>query len=139
MKKEHSFLPGFLALMEAILKQPIPPISPCPQCGTTAADISKFGCANCYYHFNDCQLNFEHTLSSDIIARSQMGNNKHIGKIPKKWQEDQKKIQEQKEATLDKEERIKNFELKMAKAIKVENYEVAGILKKKIEELNSKQ
>jgi protein arginine kinase activator len=116
--------PEFLSLMKAILKSPClapPTISnhpPCPKCGHTTADIvstGKFGCPTCYTHFQ--------SGTSSILARCQMGATQHIGKRPKN------------EIALDKEEQIKNLKLKMARAIEVENYEVAGVLKKKIEEL----
>lgn len=135
-KKSPKIPPGFLSLMQAILSQPLiapaPKTShpPCPKCGTTIEDVvntGKFGCSGCYSHFE--------SGATSIIARCQMGANQHVGKVPKKWAEEQQKRREEQEAALDKQERIKNLRLKMAKAIEVENYEVAGVLKKKIEEL----
>ena len=55
--------------------------------------------------------------------------------MPKKFPEEQKKRRLQEEAALSVQDQIKNLEDKMAKAVKVENYEVAGVLKLKIQEL----
>lgn len=132
--------PGFLALMKAIMAKPltaapqVPSHPPCPNCGTTTNDIvqsGRLGCAECYVHFQ--------AGVASIIARCQMGATHHVGKIPKKRQEDQEKRQAEKEAALDKKEQIRNLKLKMAKAIEVENYEVAGVLKEKIEKLERLQ
>ncbi len=91
----------------------------CPKCGLTSKDFSKegkLGCAFCYEYF--------YTKLLDIVESCHDGANQHYGKIPKNY-EYQKNIEEQ----------ILNFEQKMKNAISVENYEIAGILKQKIEEL----
>ena len=58
--------------------------------------------------------------------------------IPKNYEE-QQKIHRRKEAELlaaaDIKDKIKMLQSKMDKAIKLENYEVAGVLKNKIQEL----
>lgn len=135
-KQPPAIPPGFLSLMQAIMSKPItvpaPKSShpPCPKCGTTTDDIvqtGRFGCSECYSHFE--------AGAASIIARCQMGATQHVGKVPKNWSEQQQKKREEQEAALDKAERIRNLRMKMAKAIEVENYEVAGVLKKKIEEL----
>lgn len=130
--------PGFLSLIESVLgKPPASPINPshppCPLCGTTPADIirdGKFGCANCYSHFPGVDM---------VVSQCQMNAIQHFGKVPKRWKKEQAKQQEMAELALDKSEQIKNLKLKLAKAIEVENYEIAGVLKKKIEELKSPQ
>lgn len=95
-------------------------------CGLTLEDFSKtgrLGCAACYDTFSEELM---------PILQSCQGNKlMHIGKKPHNYNE----IIEAKEAKLDIEERIRLLKLKMAKAVEVENYEVAGVLKKKIEEL----
>lgn len=102
----------------------------CPGCGTTPEDISKtgkFGCAKCYEYY---QASVEH-----ILQKCQNGATKHVGKVPNKFPEEQKKRRLQEEAAISVQDQIKNLEDKMAKAVKVENYEVAGVLKLKIQEL----
>lgn len=136
VKKDKPIPPGFLALMQAILAKPLlapaPKSSypPCPKCGMTTDEIvknGKFGCTECYSHFQ--------AGVGSILAQCQMGATQHVGKVPQKWAEEQAKKRELAETALDKSEQIKNLKLKMAKAIEVENYEVAGVLKKKIEDL----
>ena len=95
-------------------------------CGLTLDEFSKtgrLGCAACYETF--------HEELGPILQSCQGNKLVHIGKKPHNFNE----IIEAKEAKLDIEERIRLFKLKMAKAVEVENYEVAGVLKKKIEEL----
>lgn len=115
----------------------------CPDCGTTVDDIIKtgrFGCAKCYNYFQQ--------EVSMILPRCQAGP-RHVGKVPKRWKEEQDKLRAEKakeqeqqravaEEAMDVAERIRLLKLKMAKAVEVENYEVAGVLKKKIEELQQK-
>lgn len=105
---------------------------PCPSCGSTLADISntkKLGCPICYEHFSQ---------ELHAVLNSVQHKIEHVGKVPKKWAEDQAKRIEQHEKEADLHEKIRLLKVKQAKAIKVENYEVAGILKIKIEELESK-
>jgi protein-arginine kinase activator protein McsA len=103
---------------------------PCSHCGIEPKEIVKkgrFGCDKCYQHFN--------TAVQQSVARCQDGNLKHVGKVPKRWAEEQKKRRLEEEAALDAAEKLRRLKGKLAKAIEVENYEVAAILKKKIEEL----
>lgn len=95
-------------------------------CGLTLDEFGKtgrLGCAACYETF--------HEELGPIIQSCQRNKFVHIGKKPHNYDE----IIEAKEAKLDVEERIRLLKLKIAKAVEVENYEVAGVLKKKIEEL----
>lgn len=97
-------------------------IAKCPGCGTTPRDISqtgRFGCVKCYDYY---QSSVDH-----ILKKCQNGATKHVGKVPKRIIE--------KEITISIQDQIKSLENKMAKAVKLENYEVAGVLKKKIQEL----
>lgn len=101
----------------------------CKTCGFTLEDMAKLarlGCPDCYDSFQD-EL-------KTVIHRCQDGGTQHVGKRPKNYD----KYVEAKEAKLDIEEQIRLLRLKMAKAVEVENYEVAGVLKKKIEELQAK-
>ena len=96
----------------------------CPKCGLTSKDFSKegkLGCAFCYEYF--------YTKLLDILESCHDGRNQHYGKIPINHKKE--KIEYQKNI----EEEILNLEQKMKNAISVENYEIAGILKQKIEEL----
>lgn len=100
----------------------------CFECGSSLEDINKsgrLGCPGCYDSFREELV--------PVLHRCQGENLVHIGKKP----HDYEKIIEAKEEKLDIKERIRLLKLKMAKAIEVENYEVAGVLKKKIEELSS--
>ena len=103
----------------------------CPKCGLTSKDLSKegkLGCAFCYEYFSTTLLK--------ILESCHDGANQHHGKTPKNHKKE--KIEYQK-IILQKniEEQISNFEQKMKNAISVENYEIAGILKQKIENLKS--
>ena len=94
----------------------------CPGCGTTPKDIAqtgRFGCVKCYDYY---QSSVEH-----ILKKCQNGATKHVGKVPKRVVEE--------EITISIQDKIKSLENKMARAIKIENYEVAGVLKTKIKEL----
>lgn len=105
----------------------------CPGCGCTVDDIVKtgrFGCPQCYEYYKGPIQN--------LLIRSQAGAVKHVGKKPKGFDEAQEKRRLEQEAALDVQDQIKNLEAKMANAVKVENYEVAGVLKKKIEELRNR-
>jgi protein arginine kinase activator len=92
--------------------------SPCPKCGTTAAEIlqnQKVGCDVCY--------TFHPSLQSAVKASQRILPGqpaKHTGKRPGQF-----KIKDQ----------IKKLEAKMAEAIKVENYEKASVLRDAIKEL----
>jgi protein arginine kinase activator len=134
---------GLLALMflgsaaakkrEAARQNQPQPQPKCPGCGSTPDDIIKtgrFGCAQCYeYYKNPIQ---------NLLVRYQGGAIKHVGKRPKGFDEAQEKRRLEQEAALDVEDQIKSLEAKMTNAVKVENYEVAGVLKKKIEELRKR-
>jgi protein arginine kinase activator len=103
--------------------------TPCPNCGITLqeiADSKRLGCPACYDHFS---------AELEAVLRSVQGGMQHVGKVPKQWAKENAKRLEEKEKEADIHERIRLLKSKQAKAIKVENYEVAGILKIKIEEL----
>lgn len=128
-------VPGLIALMKAIMeKEPVvapqPTYPPCPSCGTTTSDFimtGKLGCAICFDHYQQGLLT--------VLARCHQGATRHVGKVPKRWEQEKQARLEKEEESLDKQEKIRRLKEKMANAVKVENYEVAGILKKKIEEL----
>lgn len=90
----------------------------CPTCGHTLrniADTGRMGCGECYSHFG--------TVMEKVLQNVQ-GNNEHAGK-----------------RTTDKalDEQIEALKLKMARAVEIENYEIAGVLKEKIKELQNKR
>ena len=92
----------------------------CTGCGATAESIiksSRFGCPACYITHRK--------LATTIFSRCQDGI-KHIGKRPETLGEF---------TTDDITAKIANLENKIRKAVEVENYEVAAVLKKKIEEI----
>jgi protein arginine kinase activator len=125
-KKDIETVMDFLSkigIKSAIQLKPeeIKKLEPCSKCGLTLKEfaiLSRIGCENCYTHFQ--------TQINGVISRCQAGM-VHVGKVPKKWQERQAVAGED----------LKTLKLKLKKAIELENYEAAAVLKKKIEELNS--
>jgi len=112
-------------------KPKIPAKPPCPGCGMTIRDIGthgRLGCAKCYDHFHE---------EMKIVTQHSHGATQHVGKKPAHFEEhkDKEKLLAEQNAPI--EERIRSYKEKMANAIKVENYEAAGDLKKKIAELQS--
>jgi len=90
------------------------------------AKIERIGCPECYETFKEELM--------PMIHKCQNGETHHIGKKPSNYEQ----LIEAKQQKLNVEEQIQTLRLKMAKAIEIENYEVAGVLKKKIEELQTK-
>jgi protein arginine kinase activator len=101
----------------------------CPFCGSTIQAINKMGrlgCTKCYDHFG-----------SNIISAIQTyhGATKHVGKVPKKWQEQQEaevRIQARKKFTI--EAYIKQIEDIAKSAIKKEQYEIAAVCRDRLKE-----
>lgn len=110
-----------------------PPDAKCPGCGITPAEITqtgKFGCPQCYDYYK--------SAIDNVVVRCQQGATKHVGKIPPNAAAANEKRRLQEEDALDIADQIKALESKMANAIKIENYEVAGVLRDKIAELRTK-
>jgi len=99
------------------------------KCGWGLEDIAKSGRLGC----PECYDTFKEELRP-MIHRCQNGATHHVGKRPSNYEQ----LIEAKQQKLNVEEQIQTLRLKMAKAVEVENYEVAGVLKKKIEELQVK-
>lgn len=102
----------------------------CPGCGITPDDIVKtgrFGCPKCYDYYRGS--------IEALLVKYQDGATRHVGKKPGGFDAVQEKRRLEAEAALSVTDQIKALEAKMANAIKIENYEVAGVLKKKIQEL----
>lgn len=98
-------------------------VKKCPKCGITTEEIKdtgQLGCAECYDYYK-CSI--EHVLINFH------GDTVHRGKSPKHLTE---------EKILGIKEDIRNLKTKMKKAISIENYEVAGVLKIKIQDLEEK-
>lgn len=92
---------------------------PC-ECGMTDAEFEKlgrFGCAKCYTHFKDKMEKYVYPYHK---ARQ------HVGKRPKSMIE--------KKLMSDPVEKLKILRLRLAKAIEVEKYEEAALIKKQIED-----
>jgi protein-arginine kinase activator protein McsA len=98
------------------------------------AKTRRFGCASCYEYYEKTFDEYYEETFDKIIKRCQNGATKHVGKSPKN-------LPHRKEAELfaaeDLDGKIKMLRSKMEKAIELENYEVAGVLKKRIEELKN--
>lgn len=93
----------------------------CMMCGCRIGDMqamNRFGCPHCYVaHRNFAQ---------EMFAKCQ-NSSKHVGKIPVAWQK--------RHFSSNIKAQIQMLEEKIRSAVEVENYEVAAILKKKIEQL----
>lgn len=103
--------------------QPVEQKPPCPKCGLTLAEfntIGKFGCATCYEHYIDEFL--------ALAGPFQNGSDRHIGKCPKNFYADPNP----------NVELMKLLKLKFAKAVEVERYEEAAVLKKEIDDLTQR-
>jgi len=107
-------VPGLTKQFKALPK-PVPlKTKTCEECGFAIEDLlksSKLGCPNCYKCFKK-----ELIPLIKVIHRA----TKHKGKKPK---------------NVDKETKLKSLKLELEKAIKEENYELAGELKDKIKNL----
>ena len=111
-----------LNLINAICRKPISTKEPCPNCGLSPSDFQlhgKFGCAQCYEHF---QEEFE-----TLAIPYHHGAEEHVGKRPKHA------FQKSMEAP---EEKRKVLKLRLAQAVELENYELAA---KYRDELNAIQ
>ena len=91
------------------------PVATCPQCGMTHMEFKKrgrLGCAKCYDAFGDKLL---------ALITSMHHAEQHHGKIPS-----------QKRPVVDPREELKALKDALKKAIAVENFEDAAILRDKI-------
>ena len=91
----------------------------CPSCGMTVQAFRKgglLGCPNDYDAFNE-------TLEP-MIEKSQGGNSKHVGKVPKNEPEDSKKHIE-----------VINLRKQLEQAVRGEDYEKAAELRDRINNL----
>lgn len=88
------------------------PKPPCPSCKATIYDlikIGKLGCDECWNHYRDELI--------PVLMKNQ-GSIKHVGKKPQ-----------------NRKENLEELKKKLSEAVKIENYEAAAIIKKKIENL----
>ncbi len=101
------------------MHQSIETTPPC-ECGMTDEEFEKkgrFGCPKCYTHFKDKMEKYVYPYHK---ARQ------HVGKRPK--------AQIEKQLMSDPVEKLKILRLRLARAIEVEKYEEAALLKKQIED-----
>lgn len=109
---------GILKLVDDYLSRNL--TTRCPSCGWSADDImrrTRFGCPSCYGTFK--------SLSVKMFQKCQTGIS-HVGKRPEGGAI---------EASMDFDSQISMLRKKIDKAVAVENYEVASVLKKKIQDL----
>lgn len=114
-------------IMEMLMGKPSPrpeflDKKPCPHCELSIEDFiktGKFGCSYCYEHYEEELL--------PILMIHQDGHDKHIGKIPKAWQE---------RKYSNPEEKRKLLLLQKAKAVELEQYEEAAKLADEIRHLD---
>jgi len=99
----------------------------CPKCGITLEEVKRggrFGCPECYNY-----------LAPPQLIQNLHGSVQHVGKVPKRWKEEQEKKKRQKRKEIPTDFRIKGLEIKMNLAAKKDDFELAGQIKKALEEL----
>ena len=92
----------------------------CPACGFTQADFKKtgrLGCPACYDHFAEGLMG---------LLKSMHKGTQHVGKVPQRL----KKV-------LDRSDRLKTLQRKLAKAIEDEKFERAAELRDEIKALQA--
>ena len=114
-----SLLTQFIGLLSKKKKkdQPEPPERCCPSCKSSLKDITatgQLGCGECYTYFGEEM-------------------NRVLEKIHKNTVHDGKRTSHK----LAKEELLASLQAKMSIAIKLENYEVASVLRDQIKELSA--
>lgn len=99
------------------------PLEPCDGCGLTEKEFDKsgkFGCPQCYDHFDD--------KMESLVYPWHNGAREHTGKIP---------IRQMKELWMSTdEEKLKLLKLRYAKALELEEYEKLDGLQQEIDEVN---
>jgi protein arginine kinase activator len=93
----------------------------CPRCGFTQADFKKSGRLGC----PECYVTFAEGLRG--LLKTMHKGTRHIGKAPEALR-----------ATRENADRLKTLQLKLAKAIKDENYEQAAQLRDEIKQLTGR-
>lgn len=91
----------------------------CPRCGFSQADFKKSGRLGC----PDCYKTFAEGLAG--LLKTMHKGTRHIGKAPEPLRQ-----------TRDKAERLKLLQKKLAKAIEVEDFELAAQLRDEIKAIN---
>lgn len=92
----------------------------CPSCGFSQADFKKsgrLGCAECYTTF---------AQGMEGLLKTMHKGTKHIGKVPKTFKQ-----------TRDVTERLKQLQKKLEKAISVEDFEQAAVLRDEIKAMKA--
>ena len=90
----------------------------CPRCGFTQADFKKSGRLGC----PECYATFAEGLAG--LLKTMHKGTRHIGKAPEALR-----------ATRENADRMKTLQLKLAKAIRDENYEQAAQVRDEIKQL----
>ena len=93
----------------------------CPRCGFTQADFKKSGRLGC----PECYRTFAEGLAG--LLKTMHKGTRHTGKAPEALR-----------ATRENADRMKTLQLKLAKAIKDENYEQAAQLRDEIKQLTGR-
>ena len=87
----------------------------CKHCGLTLSEFKKTGKLGC----SECYDSFSEELEKIVIEFQ--GSDTHVGKMPRREEEELNKFKE-----------ITNLQKKLKKAIEMEEYELAAILRDKI-------
>ena len=93
----------------------------CPNCKMTYSDFKKYGrlgCGDCYTTFKDSLIHFLKKIH---------GSNQHVGKVPTKGPKDVKARTE-----------IQEMQMRLQKAIEMEEFEEAARLRDEIKNLEKK-
>jgi len=93
----------------------------CPRCGFTQADFKKSGRLGC----PECYKTFAEGLSG--LLKTMHKSTRHVGKAPEALR-----------ATRENADRLKTLQIKLARAIKDENYEQAALLRDEIKQLGER-
>jgi protein arginine kinase activator len=93
----------------------------CPRCGFTQADFKKSGRLGC----PECYKTFAEGLSG--LLKTMHKSTRHVGKAPEALR-----------ATRENSDRLKTLQIKLARAIKDENYEQAAQLRDEIKQLGER-
>jgi protein arginine kinase activator len=93
----------------------------CPRCGFTQADFKKSGRLGC----PECYMTFAEGLSG--LLKTMHKSTRHVGKAPEALR-----------ATRENADRLKTLQIKLARAIKDENYEQAALLRDEIKQLGER-
>lgn len=114
----------------------------CPGCNVSLAELAReprVGCGTCYSHFQEQLL--------PVIQKAQ-GSVRHVGKVPKRWAEEQAKKQRDEECQMERdadramqevcgnEGRLAQLRDNLKVCVQAEDYETAAMIRDEIRKLS---